>query len=49
MFHMHCINNVLTLEEFKDFRSFENCWEERATFLEIEDLENINPDTIKCF
>ena len=44
-----CINNVLTLEEFKDLRSFENWWEERATFLEIEDLENINLISLKVF
>ena len=44
-----CINNVLTLEEFKDLDSFENWLEERASFFEIEDLENINPDFIKSF
>ena len=44
-----CKNNVLTLEEFKDLRTFENWWEERATYFEIENLENINRDFIKSF
>ena len=44
-----CINNVLTLEELKDLRTFENWWEERAAYFEIENLENINRDFIKGF
>ena len=45
----NCMNNVLSLENFKDLPSFENWWEERATYFEIENLENINPDFIKRF
>ena len=45
----NCINNVITLEEFKDLPTFENWWVERATHFEIESLENINPDFIKSF
>ena len=44
-----CINNVITLEEFKDVRTFENWWEERGTYFEIESLENIDRDFIKSF
>ena len=45
----NCINNVITLEEFKDLSTFENSWEERATHFEKESLEHINPDFIKSF
>ena len=45
----NCINNVITLEEFKDLPTFENWWEERGTYFEVENLENINPDFIKSF
>ena len=44
-----CINNVLSLEEFKDVSAFENWWEERETYFEIESMENINCNFIKSF
>ena len=44
---LKCKNNVLSLEKFKDLPTFENWWEQRATYFEIEDLENINTDFIK--
>ena len=44
-----CINNVLSMEEFKDVSAFENWFEERATYFETESLENINCNFIKSF
>ena len=44
-----CKNNVLSLEEFKDFHTFENCWEERATYFEKERKGNIDHGFIKTF
>ena len=44
-----CINNVLSLEEFKGVSAFENWWEERETYFEIESMENINCNFVKSF
>ena len=45
----NCINNVLSLKEFKDLPTFENWWEKGATYFEMQTLENINPYFIKNF
>ena len=45
----NCMNNVLSLEQFKDLPSFENWWVERTTYFGIENLEDINPNFVKKF
>ena len=44
-----CINNVLSLKEFKDLPTFEKWWKERETYFEKVSLKNITPDFIKKF
>ena len=45
----NCINNVLSLETFKDLPTFENWYENRAVYFEKESVENIYGDFIKSF
>ena len=45
----NCINNVLSLETFKDLPTFENWYENRATYFEKENMEKINANFIKSF
>ena len=45
----NCINNVLSLKEFKDLSTFEKWWEVRTMYFEKESVKNINPDFIKNF
>ena len=45
----NCKNNLLSLEDFKDIHTFENCWEERATYFEKEYMKNVNHGFIKTF
>ena len=45
----NCINNVLSLETFKDLPTFENWYENRAVYFEKESVENIYDDFIKIF
>ena len=44
-----CINNVLSLEEFKDLPTFEKWWKEREAYFEKVSLKNITSDFIKKF
>ena len=46
---LDCKNNVLSQEEFKDLPTFENWWEERATYYEKREVRNNNPDFIRGF
>ena len=45
----NCMNNVLSLEEFKDLATFENWWQVRTMYFEKESAKNINPDFMKNF
>ena len=45
----NCVNNVLSLETFKDLPTFENWYESRATYFEKESVLNINANFIKSF
>ena len=45
----NCINNVLSLKEFKDLSTFEKWWQVRTKYFEKERVKNINPDFIKNF
>ena len=45
----NCINNVLSLETFKDLPTFENWYENRAMYFEKESMENINARFINFF
>ena len=45
----NCINNVLSLETFKDPAVFERWWEDKATHFENETAGNINPEFINSF
>ena len=45
----NCLNNVILLEEFKDLPRFENWWEVRTNYFEIENLEDINLNFVKIF
>ena len=45
----NCINNVLSLETFKDLPTFENWYENRAVYFEKESVENKDADFIKFF
>ena len=45
----NCINNVLSLETFKDLPTFENWYENRVVYFEKESAENIYGDFIKIF
>ena len=44
-----CINNVLSLETFKDPAIFENWWEDKSLHFEKETVENINSNFINSF
>ena len=46
---VNCVNNVLPLETFKDLPTFENWYENKATYFETESVENINANFIKFF
>ena len=46
---INCVNNVLSLETFKDLPTFENWYENKATYFEKERLENINANFINFF
>ena len=43
------MNNVLSLEEFKDLATFENWWQVRTMYFKKESAKNINPDFMKNF
>ena len=45
----NCVNNVLSLETFKGLPTFENWYENKATYFETESVENINANFIKFF
>ena len=45
----NCINNVLSLETFKDLPTFENWYENRAMYFDKESMENINARFINFF
>ena len=45
----NCMNNVLSMETFKDPATFENWWEDKTTQFENETVENINHKFIKSF
>ena len=45
----NCINNVLSLETFKDPAVFERWWEDKAAHFENETAGNINPEFINSF
>ena len=45
----NCVNNVLSLETFKDLPTFENWYENKATYFEKESVQRINADFIKSF
>ena len=44
-----CINNVLSLEMFKDIAALENWWEEKSSHFEKKTVQKINPDFISSF
>ena len=46
---VNCVNNVLSLETFKDLPTFENWYGNRATYFETESVENMNVSFIKYF
>ena len=46
---VNCVNNVLSLETFKDLPTFENWYENKATYFEKESAKNINDSFIKFF
>ena len=46
---VNCVNNVLSLETFKGLPTFENWYENKATYFETESVENINANFIKVF
>ena len=46
---VNCVNNVLSLETFKGLPTFENWYENKATYFETESVENINANFIKFF
>ena len=45
----NCVNNVLSLETFKYLPTFENWYENKATYFGKESAENINASFIKFF
>ena len=45
----NCVNNVLSLETFEDLSTFENWYENKATYFEKESVLRINADFIKSF
>ena len=46
---VNCVNNVLSLETFKDLPTFENWYENKATYFEKESVQNISANFIKVF
>ena len=46
---VNCVNNVLSLETLKDLPTFENWYENKATYFEKETVQNITVSFIKLF
>ena len=46
---VNCVNNVLSLETFKDLPTFENWYENKATYFEKESVQNISANFMKVF
>ena len=46
---VNCINNVLSLKTFKDLPTFENWYQNKASYFEKESVENTSTDFIKFF
>ena len=45
----NCINNVLSLDTFKDLRTFEKFWDEKSMYFGKESVDHVNADFIKNF
>ena len=43
----NCINNVLSLDTFKDLRTFEKFWDEKSMYFGKESVDHVNADFIK--